>query len=79
MIKKKWGGDDFVPVVDALWVINCYVPYLKKVLAPFGDLDIHDLRDRPDDWIIYGRNDTILTVGDFRRAAAFSEQEERNE
>ena len=48
---------------------------LREALIPFGSLDITDLRDKPNDRPVYGRNATELTVGDFRRAAALSEEE----
>lgn len=41
---------------------------LTVALAPFAALDIHHLRDKPDDREVWQLNETTITVGDIRRA-----------
>lgn len=43
---------------------------LRAALAPLAGLDIHHLAQQPDDYPVFAINETMLTVGDVRRAQA---------
>ena len=43
-------------------------PEMFDALAPLANLYIAHLEHRPDDYPIYGSNNTIITVGDVRKA-----------
>jgi|WetSurMetagenome_2_1015567.scaffolds.fasta_scaffold287123_2 hypothetical protein len=51
--------------VDAL---ERHAELLEAALRPFATLDISDVEDRKDDLPIYGRNESIILLGDIRKA-----------
>jgi len=43
-------------------------PEIVEALLPFAQLDIQHLANKPDSWIVFAINDTLIRLRDLRRA-----------